>query len=211
MRKLILQMAISVDGFVGGPSGELDWVFRAMDDEATAWTIESLRDAGLHLMGSRTFRDMAAYWPSSTEPFAAPMNTVPKAFFSRTGTSSQATTRGLEDARAQASSVSKPEPEAVRSWTSARIIVGDLLEGITRLKHEPGKDIFAHGGATFAQSLVSLGLVDEYRLRVHPVALGRGLALFSQLTAPTELELVENHRFKGGTVAHVYRPRAIGA
>jgi dihydrofolate reductase len=206
MRKLILQMAISVDGFVGSPNGGLDWIFRATDGEARAWTVESLRDAGLHVMGSRTFRDMAAYWPSSTEPFAAPMNRIPKAVFSGTRTGREgATTRGLEDARAQALPVSKPEPGALESWTNARIIAGDLCEEITRLKQEPGKDIFAHGGASFAQSLVRLGVVDEYRLRVHPVALGQGLPLFSRLAAPAELELVEIKAFKGGIAAHVYR------
>jgi dihydrofolate reductase len=116
MRKLILHMAISVDGFVGGVKGELEWIFRSTDDETTDWTVESLRDAGLHVMGSRTFRDMAAYWPSSTERFAEPMNRIPKAVFSRTGTANHATTRALEDARAQGLPVSKAEPAALQSW-----------------------------------------------------------------------------------------------
>jgi dihydrofolate reductase len=62
VRKLILKMSVSVDGFVGGPNGELDWIFRSLDKDATAWTIENLWQAGVHIMGSRTFRDMAAYW-----------------------------------------------------------------------------------------------------------------------------------------------------
>ncbi len=146
---------------------------------------------------------------SSEVRFAGPMNRVPKAVFSRTGTSGHpGTTRGLEDARAQALPVGKPETEALESWRSARTIVGDLFDGIMRLKREPEKDIFAHGGATFAQNLVSLGVVDEYRLRVHPVALARGLPLFSLLAAPADLELVEIKAFKGSAAAHVYRPKA---
>jgi dihydrofolate reductase len=78
---------------------------------------------------------------------------------------------------------------------------------IARLKAEPGKDIIAHGGASFAQSLVRFDLVDEYRLVVHPVVLGRGLPLFSQAEAPLVLELVELVRFPKGTAAHVYKRR----
>ncbi len=208
MRRLILKMSVSIDGFVGGRNGEIDWIFRSPDEEATAWTVSTLRQAGLHVMGSRTFRDMAAYWPSSTEPFAAPMNEIPKAVFSKTGrVSASGTTRALEDARALATPVSKPSAEVLDSWTSARIITGDLAEEIARLKQEPGKDILAHGGASFAQSLVSLGLVDEYRLLVHPVALGHGLPLFSDLDAPVDLELADVKAFRGGAVAHVYRQR----
>jgi dihydrofolate reductase len=208
MRRLILKMSVSIDGFVGGASGEIEWLFRSMDDEATAWTVESIRQAGLHAMGSRTFRDMAAYWPWSTQPFAPPMNEIPKVVFSKTGPASgHITTRALEDARAQTKATSEPSPAALQSWADARIVVGNLSEEVARLKREPGKDIIAHGGATFARSLVALGLVDEYRLLVHPVALGRGLPLFSDLTAPADLELTDFKAFRSGAVAHVYRPR----
>jgi dihydrofolate reductase len=81
LREVILKMSMSIDGFVGGPNGEIDWLFPTMDEEATAWTVENLREAGVHVMGSRTFRDMAAYWPTSMEPFAAPMNEIPKVYF----------------------------------------------------------------------------------------------------------------------------------
>ncbi|HEX2510308.1 MAG TPA: hypothetical protein VHK66_07275 [Microvirga sp.] len=67
MRQLVLKMSISVDGFVGGPGGELDWIFPTYDEGATAWTVDCLWQAGVHIMGSRTFHDMAAFWPSSTE------------------------------------------------------------------------------------------------------------------------------------------------
>src|SRR5882762_6043023 len=82
-RKLILKMSVSVDGFVGGPNGEIDWIFKSMDDKAAAWTLDKIWQAGVHIMGSRTFYDMAAYWPYSTEPFAAPMNEIPKMVFSK--------------------------------------------------------------------------------------------------------------------------------
>src|SRR5690349_24290606 len=86
MRELILKMSRSVDGFVGGPAGEIDWLFPSMDEEGAAWTVDSISRGGAHIMGSHTFRDMAAYWPASTEVFAAPMNEIPKVYFSRSGT-----------------------------------------------------------------------------------------------------------------------------
>jgi dihydrofolate reductase len=204
MRKVILKMSISIDGFVGGPNGEIDWLFRTMDDEAAAWTMESLRQAGLHIMGSRTFRDMAAYWPTSTEPFAPPMNEIPKAYFSRSD-SAGSTSRALVDANARQRHRSPAPSGAVGSWSAARVATGELAEEVSRLKQEPGKDILAHGGAAFASSLVKSGLVDEYRLLVHPVALGRGLPLFAGLSSPLDLALVEVKTFNSGAVAHVYR------
>ena len=205
MRKLILKMSVSIDGFVGGPAGELDWIFRTMDDEAAAWTIKAISHAGVHIMGSRTFKDMAAYWPSSTEPFAPPMNNIPKVVFARKGLDGGTQTRGLDDARASAlSPPTTATPKAVASWTSARVASGPLAEEVARLKNEPGGPIVAHGGATFAQSLVRDGLVDEYQLLIHPVALGRGLPLFAKLTEPLTFELVEVKRFPRGAAAHIY-------
>lgn len=202
MRRLILKMSISVDGFVAGPEGRLDWIFDTMDDGVTAWTLDDLRQAGVHIMGSRTFHDMAAYWPTSGEPFAAPMNAIPKVVFSRTGDTGPKTTRGLDDARSRATA---PQVTPQRdSWTSARWAVGDLAQEIAKLKAEDGKPIIAYGGASFARSLVALDAIDEYRLLVHPIALGRGLPLFTDLAAPRPLRLTSAQAFAAGAVAHVY-------
>lgn len=213
MRKLILKMSTSLDGFVSGPGGELDWIFKATDRESTAWTIDRISQAGLHLMGSRTFHDMAAWWPYSTEPFAPPMNQIPKAVFSRHGAGALRggeTTAGLKDAeRARAASgaaLATPTPEIAQSWADPTVLSGNLAEEITRLKQQPGKNIVAHGGAAFAQSLVATGLIDEYCLLIHPVAIGRGRPLFSGLSEPVSLKLVNAVAFPAGAVAHVYRP-----
>ena len=82
MRELILKMSVSIDGFVGGADGAIRWVFDG-DQKAIAWTVDRVWDASLHIMGSRTFQDMAAYWPTSTEVFAPPMNQIPKAVFTK--------------------------------------------------------------------------------------------------------------------------------
>jgi dihydrofolate reductase len=203
MRKLILKMSITLDGFVGGADGKIDWLFKTIDDEARRWIAACIAQAGVHIMGSRTYADMAAYWPSSTDILAAPMNQIPKVVFSRTKDPKlTATTKALEDARQEA----PVDSHDAASWGRPRIAAGDLAQEIARLKGEPGKDIIAHGGAGFARSLVASGLIDEYQLLVHPVALGRGLALFSELPRPLLLGLVSTTRFAGGAVAHVLRP-----
>lgn len=208
MRELILKMSMSLDGFVGGPDGEIKWMFDG-DPEATAWTVESVSNASLHIMGSRVFQDMAAFWPTSTEVFAPPMNQIPKAVFSKQGPvilKAATTTRGLRDAQAQAgdTQTSQLQPGA-ESWGAAYVASGDLADEITKLKAQSGKPIIAHGGANFARSLVARNLVDEYVLLVHPVALGKGLPIFSNLPAPRRLKLVRSKAFPGGSVAQIYR------
>jgi dihydrofolate reductase len=201
MKKLILKMNVSLDGFVSGPNGEIDWIFRNHDKSGSKeWLAESLRGAGVHIMGSRTYADMAAYWPFSTDVLAAPMNEIPKVVFSRTG--KWATTKALEDA----SRAAPASNTGASSWGQPRVASGELADEVARLKREPGKDIMAHGGAGFARSLVASGLIDEYQLVVHPVALGRGLALFADLPRTLPLTFVASRRFEGGVVAQVLRP-----
>jgi dihydrofolate reductase len=96
--------------------------------------------------------------------------------------------------------------KGAESWAGARVFSGDLAEGIAGLKQELGKDILAHGGAGFARSLIARGLVDEYRFLVHPVTLGSGLPIFSDLSKPLALTLVSSTPFPSGAMANVYRP-----
>ncbi|MFY9737844.1 MAG: dihydrofolate reductase family protein [Candidatus Cybelea sp.] len=92
-----------------------------------------------------------------------------------------------------------------QSWTEPTLANGELAEEIAALKEQPGKDLLAHGGAGFAQSLVATGLIDEYRLLVHPVVLGKGMPVFSGLAKPLNLLLVNATEFEG-PVALVYHP-----
>ena len=92
------------------------------------------------------------------------------------------------------------------NWPDSRIARGELADEIAALKRQSPKDLFAWGGATFAQSLSRLGLVDEYRLILQPIALGEGLPLFKDLTEPLRLELVDAQTYATGAALHVYRP-----
>lgn len=217
MRKLILKMSVTIDGFVGGPNGELDWIFKTLGEDATAWTVDKIWQAGAHLMGRRTFHDMAAYWPSSTELFAAPMNEIPKIVFSRKGfTPSQSgeVTAGFDDAvrlrRADGSNTASTLPPSAKTWAEAIVASGDMAQEVMKLKRQPGKDLIAHGGAGFAQSLVQTGLIDEFWLLTHPVALGTGLPLFSLLPKPLYLKLISVTAFRSGAAAHVYQRSVAG-
>ena len=208
MRDLILKMSMSIDGFVSDLDGRNTWMFGA-DDEAKAWAVDNLWNAGLHIMGSRSFQDMAAWWPTSTDAFAAPMNQIPKAVFSRQGLAdlmNADTVAGLDEARARAGTTQSAalQPGA-ESWTEAYVASGDLAEEIAKLKAQEGKPIIAHGGVSFARSLVARGLVDAFVLVVAPTALGKGLPLFSDLATPMPLKLVSSKAFPGGAVAQTYR------
>jgi dihydrofolate reductase len=175
-------MGVSLDGLVARPGrhGAGGWGLPAEDPALKERKLDWLRSAGLHLMGRVTYEEMAEFWPTSDDAYAAPMNDITKVVFSRT----------LERAE----------------WADSRIAHGDLADEIAALKREPGKDMIAWGGAVFAQSLSRLGVVDEYRLVLRPVALGAGLPLFKGLTAPLRLELVDAQTYNTGEALHVYRP-----
>jgi dihydrofolate reductase len=182
MRKLVLSMGVSLDGLVARPGrfGAAGWGLPPDDPALKERKLGWMHDVGLHLMGRNTYEEMAEFWPVSDDAYAAPMNEIPKVVFSGT----------LERAE----------------WADSRIARGDLAQEIATLKREPGKDMLAWGGAAFAQSLSRLGLVDEYRLILQPVALGQGLPLFKDLTAPLRLELVDAQTYPTGAALHVYRP-----
>jgi dihydrofolate reductase len=184
MRKLVLQMGVSLDGLVARPGkfGADGWGTPPEDPALKAQKLDWIRAAGAHLMGRATYEEMAGFWPFSDDEYTAPMNDIPKVVFTRTLTKAD--------------------------WPQSTIASGDLADEITALKSRPGKDMIAWGGAAFAQSLSRLRLVDEYRLVVQPVALGDGLPLFAGLTAPFVLDLVEAQAYADGAVLHIYRPAA---
>jgi dihydrofolate reductase len=182
MRKLVLSMGVSLDGLVARPGrfGAGGWGLPPEDPALKQRKLDWFPNVDLHLMGRATYQEMAEFWPVSDDAYAAPMNEIPKVVFSKT----------LERA----------------DWADTRIARGDLATEISELKGEPGKEMLAWGGAAFAQSLSRLGLVDEYRLVLQPVALGDGLPLFKDLSAPLRLELVDAQTYSTGAALHVYRP-----
>jgi dihydrofolate reductase len=177
MRQVIFKINMSIDGFVARPDGDAGWMFKYFDDVSSGWALDLVRSAGVHVMGRKSYDSMAAHWPTSTEPFAAPMNEIPKVVFSTTLTEAE--------------------------WGPARIERGPLAEAVAALKAEEGGPILVHGGAGMARSLSREGLIDVYHLAVHPVAIGEGLSIFD---TQVDLRLVEVRSFPKGVVLHTYEP-----
>ena len=176
MASLVLKMSVSLDGYVAPTDGSTDWIAAGRSDDGASWTLETLSNAGTHLIGAVTYAGWAAFWPSAPGPFAKPMNEIPKVVFSSSLASA--------------------------GWVETTIAAGDLAEAVTRLKQERSDGyLLAHGGVRFARSLVETGLIDEYRLVVHPVVLGAGERIFR---APLTIEPTSTTVFSGGAVAHVF-------
>jgi len=193
MRKLIMKMSVSLDGFVADSNGKNDWIFKTGDEESAAWSVGKIKDAGLIIMGRKSFETMAPYWPTATGPFATPMNEIPKAVFTKKGFKIDNVITTTVD-----------QSPAMSSWASTQVLDGDLAEEIKKLKAAEGKPIVALGGSEFMQNLITTGLIDEYHLAIHPVTLGTGLPIFTGLKIPLYLKLVEAKVFPKGIVAHTY-------
>ena len=184
MRKVVLKMAITTDGFVCGPNGELDWFHRYSDDEGRLWIEKCLWEAGVHIMGRKTFEAMAAYWPTSSNSLAVPMNQIQKIVFTKQ----------------QNLDISQFE----KSWSKS-IIATDLVSDIAKLKEQKGNLILVHGGASFAQDLVHLDLIDEYRLVNYPVILGKGKSLFEKAKKELDLKLINSTAYPSGILINTYK------
>jgi dihydrofolate reductase len=182
MRKLVLSCFMSLDGYSCDPGTELFELLTEIEDpEQEEYGVARLAQAGTHIMGRVTYLGMAGYWPSSSHVNAAPMNDIPKVVFSRT----------LQEA----------------AWSNTTIAAGDTEAEIARLKAEPGGPILAHGGTSFARSLIQLGLVDEYAFWVLPAAAGKGVSLFTDFT---RLSLRSSTAFPSGVLELIYAPAETG-
>ncbi len=181
MRKIFLFMLVSVDGYFEGPNHDLSW--HNVDAEFSAFANEQLGDIGTLLFGHRTYELMAGVWPAPLGTMANPttaklMNTISKVVVSR----------ALFNA----------------GWNNTAVVSGDAIGGIKELKKLPGKDIAIFGSNNLLVSLMEHDLVDEFRIMVNPVALGRGTPLFAGLGKRVPFRLVGTRRFKSGNVLNYY-------
>lgn len=185
MRKLIYSLMSSLDGFIAGPNGELDWAI--IDDELHAFINAQFRELGAELYGRRTWEVMAAYWPTAdTDPtaeayaieFARLWQATPKVVFSTTLTSVDA--------------------------PNARLVKENAVEEIRALKEQSGGDL-SIAGSDLAATAIRAGLVDEYGIYVQPALLGRGTRLFPETDVFSRLSLAETRTFGSGVVYLHYR------
>lgn len=180
MRKIIVSNLMSLDGFFEGPNHEIDWFL--VDEEFLAYAREMLRSVNTLLFGRRTYEHMAAYWPSAPNDgnaeIAGKMNNLPKIVFSRT----------LDAAE----------------WNNSRLVRNDAATEIAQLKQTSGGDMVILGSAMLASSLLQTGLIDEYRVIVNPILLGRGNPLFPGIQARLKLKLAKSHTLGSGVVILYY-------
>lgn len=183
MRRVTYAMNVSLDGYIVGPDGSFDWA--APDGELFRFFTDELHEVGVHLMGRRLYETML-YWETADQD------------------------PSLEDSLLEWARLWKPLPKVVFSTTlsavqgNARLATAGLAEEIERLQVDPGEGDIAIGGATLAAEAAGLGLIEEYRPRVHPVLVGGGIPFFPRGERHVDLELLETRTFSSGVVRHRY-------
>jgi len=182
MKKLLISEMVSVDGFFAGPNGEIDW--HNVNEEFNTFAIEQLNSVDTLVFGRVTYELMASYWPTEAaikddHEVAAKMNALQKVVFSKT--------------------LQKVE------WQNSRLAKNDIVEEITQLKKEDGRDMVIFGSGKIVSVLAQAGLIDEYRLIVNPVVLGKGKSLFTG-AEQFKLKLLDTRQFQSGNVLLKYGP-----
>jgi dihydrofolate reductase len=182
MRKLKLQMQQTVNGFVGGPNGEMDWMNMSWGDDINKYVTEITDPVDTIIMGRKLAEGFIPYWADAvTKPnapaFATKMNDTAKVVFSKTLDKS--------------------------NWERTTLAKGDLKDEVNKLKNQKGGDIIVYGGATFVSNLIHEGLIDELHLFVNPSAISSGLSIFPERT---NLKLNDAQKFNSGIVVLRYEP-----
>ncbi len=188
MRKLKLQMQTTVDGFVAGPNGELDWMQWNWDDQLKKHVSELTGSMDCILLGRKMTDGFISHWssvaanPDNSEfVFGKIMYNTLKVVFTKTLDRSV--------------------------WENTILAKGDIVEEVKKLKNKNGQDIIVYGGAGFVSSLVSKGLIDEYNLFVNPAAIGKGMTIFNTIKQKQDLKLVNSHSFLSGITWLQYEPK----
>lgn len=179
MRRLKLQVQMSMDGFIAGPNGEMDWMVWDWDAGLKAYVSALTEPVDCILLGRKLAQGFIPYWASHPEEEGAEkLNSTPKVVFTHTLTAAE--------------------------WEHTTLATGDLVEEVTRLKQLPGQDMIAYGGATFVSALIRHNLIDDYHLLINPVAVGKGRTIFGEVEGTPSLRLVDAHAFACGIVAVRY-------
>lgn len=188
MRKLKLQVQITVDGFVCGLNDELDWMSFSWDDKIAELVNDLTDSSGTIILGRKMTPGFITYWQGTVEnpknpeyEFGRKMIDIPKVVFSKT--------------------IKKSE------WINTEVANGELKDEIIKLKDMPGKDIVVYGGASFVTSLITEGLIDDYYLFINPVAIGNGKTIFGGVNGKLKLKLIESVQYDCGIVINHYQPQ----
>jgi dihydrofolate reductase len=181
LRKLRLQVQMSVDGCIAGPNGEMDWMVGLSDDESIKYAYKITEPVDTILLGRKMTDVFISFWldmmNKPDDPwyaFAKKMIETPKVVFTKTLNKSK--------------------------WINTDIATGNLIEEVNKIKNQNGRDIVVYGGASFDSSLIKEKLIDEFYLFINPVAIGNGMTIFKDLNEIQKYTLIESKAFESGIV-----------
>jgi dihydrofolate reductase len=182
---------MTFDGFFSGPNGELDWIVQTPDQELNDDIVALLKSADTGFMGYPTASGMIPYWANAANNPSASKGEL-----------------AIADVVNTMHSIIISNREEKLEWENSELLLvkndNDLVEAVAKFKRQPGKNLGVPGGIRTAQTFVRLGLIDEYILMVHPVAIGNGKGVF---TNRVSLELVSAKTYMSGVMRVCYRPR----
>ncbi|WP_375444709.1 dihydrofolate reductase family protein [uncultured Fibrella sp.] len=182
MRTLKLQVQATVDGFMAGPNGEMDWLTFPWTDDVGRYVAYLTEPVDTILLGRNLAQGFIPHWAANPDsPGADKINSTPKVVFTKTLDTSP--------------------------WDNTRLATGELTADINALKNEPGGDMIVYGGGTFVASLIKAGLIDELHLFINPAAIGDGMPIFGGLITRQLLTLAHAKAFDCGIVVLTYRPK----
>ncbi len=186
MRKVKLQMQMTINGYVGGPGGENDWMTWNPDSEFIEFLDSLLDTSDTLLLGRKLADGFIKHWENAAEknpapPFAKKIAALPKVVFTKTLDKS--------------------------NWNNTTLAKGNLAEEIAGLKKQNGKDILVFGGANFVSSLIKEGLIDEYHLIINPTAMGNGMTIFNSLDRIQRFTPIQSKLFPGGKTVLSYKSK----
>lgn len=182
MRKLKLQVQMTIDGYIAGHDGEMDWTTINWDDELKKYVTEITEPVDCIVLGRKLAQGFIPHWATNPEEEGAEkINNSRKVVFTK--------------------ALNKSE------WDNTVLAKGNLVDEITKLKKQDGKDIIAYGGATFVSALIKHGLIDEFHLFINPTAIGTGITIFKELDSKQSLKCVKSTSFDCGIVVLCYEPK----
>lgn len=187
MGKIIVFMMVSLDGFIEGPQHDLSW--HVVDNEFNDFAIRQLKEAHSILFGRRTYQLMESFWPNESVRLDDPevatlMNTIPKVVVSN----------------------SLKTVDETQYWKHIRLINTDVKDHLLKLKKDTGGNLLVLGSNNLCVSLLDWGLLDEVRLMINPVVIGKGTGLFTGIENKIEMKRTDSHLFDSGNVLLTYHP-----
>lgn len=185
MRKIKLQMQMTINGYVAALNGKSDWMTWNPDSEFVAFLCVLLDTSDTLLLGRKTAESIIPFWENEAKqnpahPFAKKIADIPKVVFTKT--------------------LDKP------IWNNTVLAKGNFAEEIAALKNKNGKDILVFGGADFVSSLIKEGLIDEYHLIINPTAMGSGRTIFNTLDAVQKFTPIQSKLYPGGKTVLSFKP-----